>query len=344
MATKTVSFASFNLLNLNEPGLPVYNDTDGWDADVYQRKIDWSARMLREMPADVFGFQEVWHGDSLRNVVRTAGLEATHSVLVPPGHTGQRIVCAAVVQTDLLVGAPEWITMFPPEFALSSRGEDAQTGTVAVQINSFSRPVLHFGIRPRATGPVISVYVCHLKSKAPTRIFREPWYEKAVHSRHSEAIGSALSTIRRTAEAMALRMILTTEMKGTDTPVVVIGDCNDGQHSNTLNIMTGQPRFLTALSEGGGDTDLYTAQTLQQYRSQTDVYYTHIFNDTRESLDHILVSQEFYDNSRKRIWAFDGLEIANDHLNEDDHKVSGTGDHGVVRARFKYMPAKTILA
>ena len=128
-------------------------------------------------------------------------------------------------------------------------------------------------------------------------------------------------------------------MKATDTPVVVLGDCNDGQHSNTLNIMTGQPRFLTALSQGGGDIDLYTAQTLQQYRSERDVYYTHVFQDMRESLDHILVSQEFYDNSRRRVWSFDGLDISNDHLNIDDHKTSGTSDHGVVRAQFRYRPA-----
>ena len=344
MASKSVSFTTFNLFNLNEPGLPVYADADGWTQAEYDRKIIWTSRMLREMQSDVFGFQELWHGDSLRMALTAAGLDQSHAALVPPGHAGQRIVCAAAVAKDILVGTPEWITDFPPEFILQSSGSDAQTAAIAVAIASFSRPVLHFTIKPRASGPVISVYVCHFKSKGPTPIFREPWYRKATHSPHGEAIGSALSTVRRTAEALALRMMLTTEMKGSDTPVVVIGDCNDGQHSNTLNIMTGQPQFLTALAEGGGDTDLYTAQTLQQYRSQTDVYYTHIFQDTRESLDHILVSQEFYDNSRKRIWAFDGLTIANDHLNDDAHVALGTGDHGVVRARFKYMPAKAILS
>ena len=34
-----------------------------------------------------------------------------------------------------------------------------------------------------------------------------------------------------------------------------------------------------------------------RYRSRRDVYYTHVYQNTRESLDHILVSQEFYDNS-----------------------------------------------
>ena len=339
MAGRTVSFTSFNLLNLNEPGKPIYRDADGWDAEVYARKVAWTAAKLREMKADVFGFQELWHADSLDAVLEAAGMAEDYAPLVPPGHAGQGIVCAAAVAREILVGEPEWITAFPPDMVLRSSGDDAQTEEITVQIDSFSRPVLRFAIKPRAEGPEVSVYVCHFKSKAPTRIWRERWYEKEVHSRHAEALGYALSTIRRTAEATALRMILTQEMKGTDRPVVVLGDCNDGQMSNTLNVMTGQPRFLTALSEGGGDTDLYTAQTLQQYRSMTDVYYTHLYQDMRESLDHILVSQEFYDMSRKRIWAFDGLEIANDHLDDDDHKVSGTGDHGVVRARFRYRPA-----
>jgi len=60
-----------------------------------------------------------------------------------------------------------------------------------------------------------------------------------------------------------------------------------------------------------------------------------------ESLDHIFVSEEFYDNSRRRIWMFDGLTINNDHLHFDDHKTSGTNDHGIVCAAFKYKPIRT---
>ena len=135
-------------------------------------------------------------------------------------------------------------------------------------------------------------------------------------------------------------MMLTEVMKGNEQPVVVLGELNDGQGSNTLNTLTGQPRYLLGLSSGGSDVGLYSAGTLQEYRSQRDVYYTHVFNNTRESLDHILVSQEFYDNSRKRIWAFDGMEVVNDHLNEHNHKETGTTDHGIVKATFKYRPAK----
>ena len=114
--------------------------------------------------------------------------------------------------------------------------------------------------------------------------------------------------------------------------MIVLGDINDGQHSNTANILTEQPRYLVGDSVGGGDTSLYTAQTLQEYRNTRDVYYTHIHQDIMESLDHILVSEEFYDNSRKRLWMFDGMTVNNDHLNFDNHKETGTNDHGIICA------------
>ena len=101
--------------------------------------------------------------------------------------------------------------------------------------------------------------------------------------------------------------MLTGVMKGTMTPVIVLGDINDGQSSNTANILTEQPNFLVGEAVGGADVGLYTAQTLQEYRDTRDVYYTHVHQDLRESLDHVLVSEQFYDNSRKRLWLFDGL-------------------------------------
>ena len=339
MSRTRVSFATCNLYNLNEPELRIYRDKNGWSQEEYDRKLSWTAQAITNIQADVWAFQELWHANSLENVFSTANILEEYTLLIPPNHTGQRIVCAGAVRNDILMGKPEWIDTFPEYFELSSGGDDDQTSDIAVKIDRFSRPVLHFEVKPRSNGKRIHVYVCHFKSKGPTKIHREAWYSSRIHSKHSEAIGAAISTIRRTAEATALRLILTERMKGTNTPVVVIGDLNDSQHSNTLNILTGQPNYLlTGLSKGGSDVDLYSAGTLQEYRSQRDVYYTHVFNKRRESLDHILVSQEFYDNSRKRIWAFKGLEITNDHLNSDNHKETASSDHGIVCTTFEYRP------
>ncbi|PYB73355.1 MULTISPECIES: endonuclease/exonuclease/phosphatase family protein [Rhizobium] len=339
MTKQTFSLTTFNLYNLNEPELPLYEKTTPWTVEEYALKQTFTARLLREMAADLFAFQELWHGQSLQNAFAAAGMNDDYDLIVPDDHTGKRIVCAAAARKGLVVGTPVWIESFPETFKLSSRGEDSQTPQIAVSVDRFSRPVLHLTIKPLSNGPEIHVYVCHFKSKGPTKIYREPWYEKDSHAKHAESIGSALSTIRRTAEATALKMIVTDKIKETDIPAIIVGDVNDGDLSNTVNILTGQPRYLMGLSLGGGDADLYTAQTLQQYRSTRDVYYTHIHQNIRESLDQILVSQEFYDNSRKRIWAFDGMDIANDHLNSENHRADGSNDHGIVRARFRYDPA-----
>ncbi len=342
MKLRALDIATFNLLNLNEPGLPLYGDSDGWAQDVFDRKIDWSKRVLTRLKPHVMGFQELWHRASLERVVTEAGLMADYDLLIPPNADGTRIVCAAIVAKGLIEGAPEWITDFPEAFILESRGDDPQTPEITVKVRKFSRPVLHFTIRPREDQPLVHVFVCHFKSKAPTKVFRERWFnaDREGYKPHQMNLGSALSTIRRTAEASALRFLLTGLMRGNDAPVVVLGDINDSQMSNTANILTEQPQYLVGDSIGGGDAALYTAQTLQEYRNTRDVYYTHIHQDMMESLDHILVSQEFYDNSRKRVWLFDGMVVMNDHLNWDDHKESGTNDHGIISARFKYRPMK----
>ena len=58
----------------------------------------------------------------------------------------------------------------------------------------------------------------------------------------------------------------------------------------------------------------------------------------------MLVSEQFYDNSRRRLWLFDGLIINNDHLNEENHREAGTSDHGVVRVEFAWRPGDTAAA
>jgi predicted extracellular nuclease len=342
MNLDALSIGTFNLLNLNRPGLPVYSDRDGWSEEEYARKIAWTARIVGQRRPDVFGFQELWHADALTEALAASDAAGDYDTVVPADADGRRIVCAAIVRRELLVGAPEWIVGFPDRFVLQSSGDDPQTPEISVKIDSFSRPVLHFTIAPREDHGPVDVFVCHFKSKAPTKVYREGWYraEVEVYRRHARGMGAALSTIRRTAEAAALRFILSERMKDTRTPVIVLGDVNDGQHSNTVNILTEQPRYLVGDSKGGGDTSLYTAQTLQEYRNTRDVYYTHIHQDIMESLDHILVSEEFYDHSRRRLWLFDGMTVSNDHLDFDDHKQSGTNDHGIVCVCFKHRPIR----
>jgi len=82
---------------------------------------------------------------------------------------------------------------------------------------------------------------------------------------------------------------------------------------------------------------------LQQYHSLRDVHYSHNYQGVNEVLDHILVSEQFYDHSPNRIWSFKAARIWNDHVDDHDPGEGGShktvSDHGVVKAEFVFDPA-----
>jgi hypothetical protein len=158
---ESFQIATFNLLNLNEPGLPVYTDQDGWSQAEYDRKIEWTAHVIRQLRPEVMGFQELWHRKSLETALVQSGLSNDYDLIVPANATGTGIVCAAIVRKGLLVGTPEWIVNFPDRFVLKSSGDDPQTPAISVNVKKFSRPVLHFEFKPRADEDPLHVYVCH---------------------------------------------------------------------------------------------------------------------------------------------------------------------------------------
>jgi predicted extracellular nuclease len=339
MSLDRFSVATFNLYNLQLPGKRMNPRQKVWTKAEFDRKAGWISAQLAALDADVVGLQELWHADAMAQVLATGGLDATYELLAEPA-TGSRIICGALVRKGLRRGDPRWVDRFPDETRLEeSNPADPQAPAISVIIPGFSRPVLNFQVALRDDMAPTEVFVAHFKSKLPTDIDEEPWFEERFKP-HRTALGAALATIRRTAEAAALRVLLTGVMKGTTTPVIVLGDVNDGQHSNTVNILTEQPKYLVGDARGGADIGLYTAQTLQELRDTRDVYYTHVHDDLRESLDHVLVSDQFYDHSRNRLWLFDGLTINNDHLNDADHRATGTGDHGMVKVSFRWRPVK----
>ena len=192
--------------------------------------------------------------------------------------------------------------------------------------------------------------VAHLKSKRPVLLDREEYDNPAIRD-HADAIGSTLASIRRTAEASALRAILNGSMDGNQTPHVVLGDLNNGSQSVSTGIITGDPRYKIIessrqVSGRRADRGLYSVETLMQYRSQRHVGYTHIYENKLETLDHILVSEEFYDHSPNRKWSFVETELWNDHLNDhfvrnrDNPPKLWPSDHAVVKATFEWNELK----
>lgn len=334
-SAKNISFATFNLYNLQLPEVEwhkkVYSQAE------YAEKIKWSAATLIRLDADVIAFQELWSKQCLVDLFEAAGLEKDYTLCFIKDEW-YNIAVAAAVRKPWQVIERKNHKDFPSNINLSKpRSSDGEDDELNITIDRFSRTVLQLSIShedAQAKLPTIEVLITHLKSKLPTVLGTK---NKALKV-HQEAIGSALSTIRRTSEAAALRVLLTTLMKETDQPVVVLGDLNDGALSNTLSIITQQPpsRMYESSRVGNrNDTGLYTASLLQQMKSLKDAYYTHEFKGIQEVIDHVLVSEQFYDHSDRRVWSFREMRVWNDYLEDDD---SSSSDHGVVSTYFLHDP------
>ena len=112
-----------------------------------------------------------------RSVLAREALEGKYDLLATPA-TGSKIVCAALVRKGLLSGTPKWISTFPEAVRLESADDlDPQAPAIAVHIPGFSRPVLNFQVALRDDPPLTEVFVAHLKSKLPTQIDGETWYD-----------------------------------------------------------------------------------------------------------------------------------------------------------------------
>lgn len=358
---RDLSFATFNLLNLQVPGGltysndPPYPDTEEGRA-AYARKVEWCAAMVRRLDAEVIGFQELWAAQALRDVFEAADLAAEYDLVARDAPGRGRPQVALAVRRDRRGGSqlapdPEWIPRFPETFRLDGLREvHGAEEEVTVTLDAFSRPVLRAVLRSEGRSPrppEVTVFVAHLKSKGPARISGRD--APPALKLHRRVVTSAASHIRRVMEAGALRVMLDETMRAEDedalSPTVVLGDLNDGSLSVTTEMISDQPRYrvLEKSRVGrGSDRGLYSVERLQQYRSMRHVYYTHVHRHKRESLDHILVSEEFYDHSLKRRWSFREMEVWNDHLNREALEEEGATDHGVVRAYFDWNPMPEI--
>lgn len=355
-----ISLATFNAYNLQSPGAPMYRLPRGghssWTAEEYEKKIRWTAAMIERVDTDLIGFQEAWSVAALKDAFARAGREIgrAYHLVARDGAPGRPQVALAARRTRFDVKAAAWTEHVPPHFRLRhGRVEDpADLDAVDVRISSLSRPPLAVRLRLKGgpyKGSELAVWVAHLKSKRPLDLDRRhyptPRGQPNPWSPYWEAIGSALSTVRRAAEATALRMMLTDAMLAEPSlPTVLLGDLNDATLSVTTTLVSGEPPYKlwsrSTAGSGGARTriGLYTAETLQQYRSQRDVYYTHVHANRLESLDHVMVSRHFYDHSVDRQWSFRELKVWNDHLHDANPggktAAQWPGDHAIVAAWF----------
>ena len=325
MTSKTFKVGTFNLFNLILPNVPYYENRR-YSPEAFAKKKSWIAHQLKGMNADIVGFQEVFQVEALQQALDESGLYR-QAKLLAPNRTGESPTVALVSRFPVI--DHRVIEVFPANAQLDVEG-------VVIPFNRFSRAVLSVDLA-LTEHLKCTVFVVHLKSKRPMipdDVDRNDPIEKVK--------GQVRSLIQRAAEATALRVILMEFLQGQAHPVILMGDINDGGLAVTSQIVSGEPPFHKMQFERKTelwDVLLYHVKDIQARRSYGDFYYTHIHNGHYESLDHIMVSQEFVGENPNRVGRVNYVSVFNDHLMDQTLSRDGVelwqSDHGQVVAAIE---------
>ena len=328
---KQLSVSTFNLCNLQRSGQKMF-DEFAWTPVQYQRKVAWIAEQIKNQPATLINFQEVWSEHALQDVFDAAGLADSYQLVCHDSNSSMNVACA--VHRDWEVMDSEWITAFPPE--LNWRSDDTRY-EMQLTIDRFSRPLLKLRLRA-ADARTLTVFNTHLKSRRPVSPNNESYY--GVGPDHWLDIGRALSSMRRLAEAAVIRILVNRQLTQTTDAVIVAGDCNDRFPGNAVDLLKGEARFRRSSKNRSGrraDWGLYhlldLATPLQKSASEIDHphYITFCGDDELLALDHLLFSWHFHPRAADSRWHLHHWHIASEHLGSDKPYVS---DHAMVMAYF----------
>jgi len=339
----SLRIGSLNLQNLQLPHEAMRPRMKPYSTDEYDRKLQWLAAMVRRLDADVLALQELWAPRALHELFRRAGLHDSYTLVLngPANGKGTELSVALAVRKGCTVGAHAWVQAFPNELVLRKRPQPSPEYEMEVTATRFSRPLLRCLVRPPQGDPVL-FFVVHLKSRMVMELDPQEWQDAAV-SRHARALGNVLSTVRRTLEAGALRIVLEQATLPAARPLVVVGDVNDSLGSAVHALLTGDPPWqpdarVPASTHPGAA--LYPVSAFVDPRGPAGLRPTHVHGGRYDALDHIFVSVHFHPHARARQWSFVELRVLNDHLEGGEAEaLRCMSDHGALAATFAWDPA-----
>lgn len=390
------TIASFNVKNLIGPDREFYEFMT-YTPEEYAWKKDWMANQLFSMDADIVCFQEIFEEEALRDVIAEADRQgsASNDAVLPDrnksyrkkaifrklgytpygsaalafapnvndtGEPGKRRPGLAVVSRFGFAGTPEVIQDLatPLTIPMQELG-GAEAG--GFTISRLSRPIMK--VRAPVGGRVVTVFNCHLKSKLGEFIARpgDDYAAEADLTRYDpagRALGALRAGVRRMAEALVLRREILKELDQGN-PVMVAGDFNDGEHSVSSEIITGEMPFknyswmLRHNAKDHGDrysnaenkaitravyaAKLTSAEKLFVRKSLRDMVYTSAFGGVYESIDQIFLSRHFHPDNSDRMGELEYFSVLNDHITDGSHAEAPynklASDHGQIMAHIR---------
>jgi predicted extracellular nuclease len=307
-----IRFATFNVFNLAPAGAKLYDNLLPCTEDEYEAKIDWTARQIDLLDADVIGFQEIFSQGALKLALsRTRNYRDAFHVGFDPDPEAERLTPSLALVSRLPLAAPGVAhALFPSGVAMPAGSRDP---------DRFARPVIHAQVIV-APDVTVDVVVVHLKSKRPDYRTGDCCEDAQLY-----ALACLRSLVRRGTEAVALRVLLSNLGRENRRPRVVLGDFNDVADAVTTGIVLGNGAPI-----GDRLFDAYQLQRRQDHLRH--VGFSSLHDGHYTTIDHILVSEEFNAALPNAIGEVVDVVYLNDHLVLELPQAS---DHGQVLARIR---------
>jgi endonuclease/exonuclease/phosphatase family metal-dependent hydrolase len=313
-----IRFATFNVCNLALPGTIFYDNLPPYTQEEYDAKIDWIARRLDQIDADVIGFQEIFSQAALKDVLARSVKyrQAYHAGFDPDPSIKPLTPSVALVSRLPFAAAPIAHADLPARLVGDVPAMDKP-------MTRFMRPVLHAQVGT-SDGKAIQVFVVHLKSKRPDFLEGEDETDTYLFD-----LASLRSLYRRGVEAVGLRQLLNGFMQPGHAPLAVMGDFNDIAEAVTSELVRGQEHA----GESAADLRLFDCVRIQSRGlGSRRIGYTHMHDGEFNTIDHILVSRHFHPAFADAVGAVEEVVYVNDHVMLPTPAAT---DHGIVVARIQ---------
>jgi len=311
------------------------NESGPKTQEEYTEKLESLAQTILNLDPDVLALQEIGEVEALEDLVAQLEGRYPHSqVSTAPDSRGIRVGFLS----KLAIEEHEEIIEFPEGGLTEVIGQETE-GNIT-EITRMGRGALRILVKPEP-GSSVHLLNAHLKSKLltfPSTGNRSRFTPKDENERARVA---GLALLRRTAEAVALRVKANELLENNaEQGLIVLGDLNDVPSAATTQILQG-PSGSEIGTRGfnspdkGDDTRLFNLASLITEKRR----YSRIYQNNKELIDHIFVSQELLPDQPRKLPEVDSHVDIADRLpsigNDPNLRRGKPGsDHAPITAVF----------
>ena len=307
----------FSIMTWNVENLfPAGNRFGSRTPEVFEQKMTNLADTILNIAPDVVAVQEIGDRVPFEDLQQRLGGRFPHARLA------QHLDAIHPIRVGLLSRLPlsDVSELFEfPEGALLEI-TDAQGD----RIRTMGRGALKAQVE-LTPGFFINVVTAHLKSKLITY----PNGRRTPHDENERAREGGAATIRRTVQAVALRVFVNGLITGNERPLILLGDFNDGPEAVTTQSLLGPEDGSLARRDKFDDVRLYNlAEHIPAARR-----FSRLYHKQRELIDHILVSHELIFRLRQADSFIEPIESIGTSV--ESRRDAVFPDHAPVFARFE---------